>query len=464
MVMSSNNPGKILVVDDENSIREIMSMVLEDAEYFVRTAKNGFEALDILKSDNYDLLITDIRMPKMDGIELFRKVKKLDKHIEVIVISAYADVNKAVKSIKMGAFDYLQKDFTLDELLKVVRKALKRKNILEENYHIEQDLKTNYSSDVKIIYQSKQIKKLCEIIEQIAPTKASVLITGESGVGKEVFANALHKKSTRSKQPFVPINCGALPDNLLESELFGYEKGAFTGAVRQKMGLLERANRGTIFLDEIGDISSLMQVKILRFLEEEEIKRLGGLNNIKLDVRVVSATNKNLEEEIKSGKFREDLFYRLNVINLHIPPLRKRREDIPLLAKHFLNYYSKEYKKNMHIISTDVIGILLAYDWPGNVRELKNVIERAVAIADLQDAIMQPRHLPKTLTGHCPTSLGKNSKILSMEEFEKIHIINTLEVVDWNKSLAAQKLGINRQTLYNKIKRYNIRPKEKVEN
>lgn len=437
--------GRILVVDDEPSITEIMKIVLQDANYWVKTANSGFEALEILQKDSFDLVITDLRMPKMDGLELFEKVREFNSDIEFIVISAYSDVKKAVRAIRIGVYDYLQKDFSIEELLATVRKTIEKRKFSSGQYRFEE-----------IIYRSKNIAKLCNTIKKIAPTKASVVLTGESGVGKEVFARTIHKRSSRSDAPFVALNCSALPDNLIESELFGYEKGAFTGATTRKYGRLELANGGTIFLDEIGDASPLLQSKILRFLQEGEFERLGGLEKIKIDVRVISATNKNLGKAIKEGKFREDLYYRLNIVNLYIPPLRQRTQDIPLLAQYFLGYYNSKYDKNLHGISTKALAYLMTYEWPGNVRELKNIIERAVAIADNEGYLLLPKHLPKNIAGEIPSSTEENRN-LSLEELEKIHIFNILKMVHWNKSEAAEKLGINRQTLYNKMERYQLK-------
>ena len=455
----SDNLGKVLIVDDEPSIREILSLILEDAGYNVVTAENGVAALDILKADwDFDLLLTDLRMPHMDGVELFERAREINADIEAVIISAYSDVKKAVKAIKLGVFDYLQKDFDSEELLLTVRKAIERKKLLEENMALKQKLKNKYKFE-DIVYKNEKIEKLCNVIDRVAPTKASVLITGESGVGKEVFAKAIHKRSKRKYAPFITINCGAIPEDLLESELFGHEKGSFTGAISQKPGKFEIANGGTIFLDEIAETSPFMQTKILRFLQEHEFERVGGLERIKVDVRIIAATNKDIAKAMEKGEFRDDLYYRLNVINIHIPPLRERRDDILLLAQFFLNQFNQEYDKKIKIISTEVMELLLLYSWPGNVRELKNVIERAVAIANERDEVVLPRHLPIELIGEndkADRDYYGDKKILSLAEFEKRHIINILKRVNWNKSLAAKKLGINRQTLYNKLKQYDI--------
>lgn len=453
--------GKILIVDDEVSIRETLKVLLEDADYFVKTASDGFEAIEILKNSDFDLVLCDLRMPKMDGVELFEKIREFDSSVEFVIISAYADIKKAVKAIKMGAFDYLQKNFSTDELLVTVEKALEKKRLLEENRILKKKLEEK-KFDEDVVFRSKEIENILKLIDKIAPTKATVLITGESGVGKEVFARLIHKKSDRRKAPFLAVNCAALPDELLESELFGHERGAFTGAVAQKKGKFEIADGGTIFLDEIAEASALMQSKLLRFLQEGEFERVGGLKKIKVNVRVIAATNKDLVRSIEAGEFREDLYYRLNVINLHIPPLRKRKEDIPVLTQYFLNYYNSEYSKNIQSISDETMELLLSYQWPGNVRELKNAVEHAVAVADIRDTALQPRHLPPEITGGKidtgkSQTASKEGQKVSLEEFEKQHILKVLESVNWNKSLAAKILGINRQTLYNKLRRYGYK-------
>jgi DNA-binding NtrC family response regulator len=445
----------LLIVDDEPSIRKTLKIALEREGYKVESACNGPEALQIAKKINIDVLITDLRMAGMDGIELMETMKDTQSNFETIVISAYADIKKAVESIKLGAFDYLQKNFSIDELVVTVKKAVERKQLLEENRILRQKLNSRYRFE-DIVGKSDRIVALYKLIEKIAPSKANVLIMGESGTGKEVFAKAIHKKSDRRFKPFVAINCAALPENLLESELFGHEKGSFTGAISQKNGKFEQADGGTIFLDEIGELSSVLQAKMLRFLQEREFERVGGLDKIKVNVRIISATNKDLEKAMLSGKFRDDLYYRLNVVSFRIPPLRERKEDIPLLSQYFLNQYNIEYNKSINLISVDTIEYLMAYNWPGNVRELKNTIERAVAIADEMDDIILPRHLPLNILGVDNCRKEEQKEILTLMECEKYHIVNTLKKVDGNKTTAAKLLNINRQTLYNKIKQYNI--------
>lgn len=444
----------LLIVDDESSIRDTLEIALKMEGYRVASACNGEEALQIAKETSIDVLLTDLRMAGMDGIELMETMKGIQDNFETIVISAYADIKKAVEAIKLGAFDYLQKDFTIDELAIAIKKAIERKQLLEENKLLKKKLASRYRFE-NIVGKSESIIALYKLIEKVAPSKANVLITGESGTGKEIFAKAIHKKSDRRFKPYIAINCAALPENLLESELFGHEKGAFTGAVMQKTGKFEQADGGTIFLDEIGELSSVLQAKLLRFIQEREFERVGGLEKIRVNVRIVAATNRDLQEAMRKGQFRDDLYYRLNVVSFEIPPLKKRKEDIPLLSQYFLNQYNTEYNKKISLISVDTLEYLIAYHWPGNVRELKNVIERAVALANESDGAILPRHLPINILGIKKGS-GEEKEFLTLMECEKHHIMNTLKRVDGNKTIAAKKLNINRQTLYNKIKQYNI--------
>jgi DNA-binding NtrC family response regulator len=455
-------PGaKVLLVDDEAKIREILKLVLEKEGYQVHTSKNGSEALSALENEYFDVMITDLKMPKMDGLELMREIKQKGIKVNVVFITAYADIKDAVEAIKLGAFDYLEKNFKMEELLSVIKEAVKEQKMIGENESLKKKL-AEHDSFFGIIGESPKIKEIKDLIIKIANSQASVLLTGESGTGKEMFARAIHMCSKRKNKPFVAINCAALPQTLLESELFGYEKGAFTGALKQKKGKFEQANEGTIFLDEIGEMNIQTQSKLLRVLQEREYERVGGLETIKIDIRVITATNRDLEEAIKAGDFREDLYYRINVIPIHIPPLRERREDIPLLAEYFLKKFNVDYRKNIELISMEVIDIFMEYDWPGNIRELKNVIERAVAIAEPDVDILMPHHLRPQLI--CPKKEKDLLEIqdgLSLADFEKYYIYNTLKKVNWNKSKAAQILGINRQTLYNKMRELNIENKKR---
>lgn len=445
----------ILLVDDESSIRETLKIILEDSGYLVITAKDGYEALDYLKENIVDILITDLRMPKMDGIELMKNSLEIDPYLETIFISAYADIKSAVKALKMGAFDYIEKSFTTEELIFTVEKAIERKKLIEENKNLKGRLEGEYDYE-GVIGKSEKMQRLFYLINRIANSKASVLLTGESGVGKEVFAKLIHNKSSRKSQNFIAINCGAIPENLIESELFGHEKGAFTGAIQLKKGKFELANNGTLFLDEVGELPLQMQVKFLRVLQERQFYRIGSEESIKVDVRIIAATNKNLFEEINKGNFREDLYYRLNVVNIEIPPLRDRREDIPLLAEKFLVEFSEEYDKNLKYIDVETMNYLIGYNWKGNVRELRNIIERSVLISNHDEEFLLKEYLPNEITGLETIDKTEERVEMSLQDYEKMIIQNVLKRCDGNKTKTADILGIKRQTLYNKMKEYKI--------
>lgn len=445
----------LLLVDDENSIRETLKIILVNEGYDVLTAKDGYEAIEYLNENIIDILITDLRMPKMSGIELMKKALEIDPYLETIFISAYADIKSAVKALKMGAFDYIEKSFSTDELIFAIEKAIERKKLIEENLKLKRRLKEDYKCG-DVVGKSEKMQKLFYLVNRISRSKANVLLTGESGVGKDVFARLIHKKSFQDLEKFVAINCGAIPENLIESELFGHEKGSFTGAIQSKKGKFELAHKGTLFLDEIGDLPLQMQVKFLRVLQEKEFTRIGSEQSIKVDVRIIAATNKDLIKEVEEGRFREDLFYRLNVVNIEIPPLRERKEDIPILADMFLDEYIKEYDKKLKYIDVEVINYLIDYEWKGNVRELKNVIERSVLFADSNEEILLKKHLPEEITGIKLDEEIKDRTDMSLKNYEKIIIENTLKKYDGNKTKAADVLGIKRQTLYNKIKEYEI--------
>lgn len=444
---------KILLVDDEKSIRETLSIVLKDAGYKIFTADSGQEAIEIIKENYIDIMITDLKMPCMDGLELMNKTMEIDSTIEVIFISAYSDIKCAIKAVKMGAFDYIEKSFSSDELLLTIEKAAERRKLLEENTILRKQLNCD-ARNVGIVGKSKKIQAILSMSRRIANSKATVLITGESGVGKELFAKLIHKESPRRDKNFVVINCGAIPENLIESELFGHEKGSFTGAVYEKIGKFEKANGGTIFLDEVGELPLSLQVRFLRVLQEKKIERIGSLNSLDVDVRIIAATNRDLYEEVKTGNFRDDLYYRLNVVNIQIPSLRERKEDIPLLCDKFVDDFSKEYGKSIEIIDMEAIYALMKYPWKGNIRELKNAIEHAVVVANKNEKILMKKHLPREL--YNSSSEESSEKILKLRDLEKIMIINTLKKNNGNKTKTAETLGIKRQTLYNKIKEYNL--------
>jgi len=440
---------RILVVDDESSMRgALRDWLLEDG-YDVGMAANGREAVDMVREGAWDVILLDLKMPGMDGIEVLEKVKEISPDSEILMMTAYASVDTAVKAMKIGAFDYLVKPFDPDEVDLQIKKILAHKDLVLENILLKTRLKESGVSD-EIIGASRPMQEIFDLISRVAPTDSTVLITGESGTGKELIARAIHGNSNRAYMPFIAVSCGALPESLLESELFGYEKGAFTGADHPRKGRFEMAQGGTLFLDEIGDISLKTQVDLLRVLQEREIRRLGGEIDLKIDVRIVSATNRDLKKSIEEKRFREDLFYRLNVIAIHVPPLRERREDIPLLAKVFVHKYCMEMNREEIKISPSAMKLLIDYHWPGNVRELENVIERSVVIGRGSEIL--PCDLPFMQGEKAERRYPKSIKLL-----EKAHIERILEETDWNISRAARELEIDRQTLYNKMQRYGIK-------
>jgi two-component system, NtrC family, response regulator PilR len=382
--------AKILMVDDEDSIREFFDIMLTKEGYSVTCVSSGAEALKKMEETIYDVMITDISMPQMTGLELLHKAKEITPETNVIMITAYASTESAVEAMKNGAYDYILKPFKLDEIKLIIRKALEQSYLSKENALLKKEIRERYGFG-KLIGKSISMLKVYELIEAVSGNKSSVLITGESGTGKELVAKAIHYNSPRKDGPFVSINCGAIPENLIESELFGYIKGSFTGATNNKKGLFEIADRGTFFLDEIGELPLHVQVKLLRVLQEKTIRRIGGTEDVSIDVRIISATNKDLEAEIKGMKFREDLFYRLNVIEVKLPSLRERRDDIPLLVYHFLNHFAQEHHKVVKGISREALDLLARYDYPGNVRELENIVERAVALET--DDLIQPQNI-----------------------------------------------------------------------
>ncbi|MGB4351227.1 MAG: sigma-54 dependent transcriptional regulator [Tissierellaceae bacterium] len=445
----------ILLVDDEAAIRETLKIILKNEGYDIYTAENGNVALEIIRNNIIDILITDLKMPKMNGIELMERVLSLDPDIETIFISAYADIKSAIRAVKLGAMDYLEKSFTNEELISTIKKAEKRVKIKRENTNLRNRLLSDEYANMGIIGTGSKMQRLFKVVDRIAPSKANVLLTGESGVGKDEFAKLIHRKSLQRDNNFIAINCGAIPHNLIESELFGHEKGAFTGAYQQKRGKFELANKGTLFLDEIGDLALDMQVKFLRVLQERQFFRIGSEESIKVDVRIIAATNKDLMAEVEAGNFREDLYYRLNVVNIHIPPLRERKEDIPVLAEKFLMEFAKTYDKKVKHLDFQTMDILMNYNWRGNIRELRNVIERSVLVCDHKEEILEKGHLPYELTGVENPEKEANEN-MTLSQYEKIIIRNTLRKYGGNKTQTAKALGIRRQTLYNKIKEYNL--------
>ena len=439
---------RILVVDDEAAVRESLNDWLMEDDYEVGLAASGEDAVSMAQENSWDVILLDLKMPGMDGLETLKRLKKMMPEAEVLMMTAFATIDTAVQAMKEGAFDYLVKPFDPDEIEMHIKKIVEHKELVLENILLRQKLEEKYQYG-EIIGKSGAMQEVFELITRIAPTDSTVLITGESGTGKELIAQAIHGNSNRCYMPFIAVSCGALPDSLLESELFGYEKGAFTGAEHTKRGRFEMADKGTIFLDEIGDISLKTQVDLLRVLQQKEFRRLGGEDVIKVDVRILAATNRDLQKAIRENRFREDLYYRLNVISIHVPPLRERKEDIPLLVDTFIRRYCLEMNKEEVKIAPTALKLLLDYDWPGNVRELENVIERALVIG--QGKEMAANDLPFSRKELGPEKFPKSLKIM-----EQMHIERILEETDWNISRAARELDIDRQTLYNKIEKYKI--------
>ncbi|MBE0556188.1 MAG: sigma-54-dependent Fis family transcriptional regulator, partial [Proteobacteria bacterium] len=413
-------------------------------------------AVDAVAKEAFDLILLDIRMTKMDGIEALGEIRKISPQVPVLIMTAYASVKTAVEALKAGAFDYLTKPLDIEELKILIDKAMDHYHLRQENLVLKERLGDRFDF-ARIIAASPKMKALLETLAMVAPSDATVLIMGESGTGKEVIANAIHHNSPRSGEAFIKVSCAALPETLLESELFGHEKGAFTGAVARREGRFQLAHRGTIFLDEVGEMSPALQAKLLRVLQEKEFEPLGGTRTLKVDIRVITATNRDLEREVKEGRFREDLYYRLNVVPLILPPLRERREDIPLLADHFLALFREKNRKPIKAISGKALDLLIRYDWPGNVRELENVIERAVILA--RDEVLVPADLPpqiRMLSGEAGQDTFAIPSGMSLDEMERALIVKTLEETGGNRTRASEILGINRRTLQNKLKEYGL--------
>jgi two-component system response regulator HydG len=439
----------IMVVDDEEIIRESLFHWFKKYDHIVETASSGFEALEKLEKYPYQLLFVDIKMPGMDGIELLEKIKQEYPDTIVVIITAYGSIESAVKAMRIGAHDYLLKPFKPDQLSLVMERISVQKKLVSEYNYLKGRLEKIGRFD-NIIGHSSAIEAVFDLIPEVAQSDASILLAGETGTGKELIAKAIHAKSRRSHLPFIAINCGAIPDSLLESELFGHQKGAYTGATHARKGFLEVVSGGTLFLDEIGEISPKMQVDLLRVLEEKKIIRIGSRDQVEVDFRLISATRKNLEKEVVEGTFRKDFYYRINVIQIDIPPLRERKDDIPLLTEHFIEKYSHETTKYVDHVSRDAIELLKRYDWPGNVRELENAIERAVVLA-------KSRGLRKHDFSFLQPAAVPISRLPSLREMEKNHIQHILEDCNWNVTRAAKILEINRVTLHKMIKRYNLK-------
>ncbi len=456
----------LLIIDDEKSLLEVLEVVFKKEGYKVKTATSGTEALEILNSNSVDLVITDIRMPHISGMDVLRFVKNNTPEVPVIVITAYGSIQQAVEALKAGALDYIVKPFDVEELKILVARGLERKHLEMENILLKKDLKEKFRFE-DMIGKSRVMQEIYTLIEKVAGTDSTVLITGESGTGKELAARAIHNLSRRKDKPFITINCAALPENLLESELFGHTKGSFTGAVAEKKGMFEIASHGTLFLDEIGEMSPWLQVKLLRALQEKKIRRVGGTDEIPVDVRVIAATNQDLKKRIEEGKFREDLYYRLNVIAFEMPPLRKRVEDIPLLVQHFLQKYCKQMGKKMKRLAPEVVGIFEAYPWPGNIRELENVIERIVAIEDretITTACLPPEMLGMVKKEEYRIELTPGFNLNDhLDEIAKKYILKALEKSGGRMKKAAPLLGVSYRTLRYLIEKYELKSKIKEE-
>ena len=453
----------ILVVDDEPSIREFLQIMLEREGYEVSCADNGKKAISLFEQKRYDAVIADIRMPQVNGLEVLTKIKERSPETKVIMITAHASFESAVESMKVGAYDYITKPFNIDEVKSTIRKALEKNGKPQKAIQRKKETGT-VEQFAGMISASPEMLRVFAIIPKAADSKANVLITGESGTGKELVAQAIHSNSPRNRGPFITINCGGVPEQLLESELFGYTKGSFTGAITDKIGLFEAADKGTIFLDEIGDLPLALQVKLLRIVQERSFKPVGGTKEISVDVRIISATNINLEEQVISGAFREDLFYRLNVIHVRIPPLRERKEDIPILAQHFLEHYSRESGKEIRTISSYALQSLLDYSFPGNVRELENIVERSVAL-ETSNII-----LPESLTLSRYKSEKENRKLADTEippegidlekevgKLEKHFLLKALEKTNGEMKRAAKLLNIPYRSIRYRLEKYGIK-------
>ncbi|MBI4823490.1 MAG: sigma-54-dependent Fis family transcriptional regulator [Nitrospirae bacterium] len=445
---------RLLIVEDEKVALKNLEYVMKKEGYAVVSTASGSTALKILSEQDFDVVLTDLKMEKVNGIEVLGKCKELYPDTEVIMITAYASIPSAVETMRKGAYDYIAKPFKLDEVRKVVKEAVEKVRLKKENAELRA-LIEKFEGRVKLITQEPAMQRLLETARQIAPTDCNIVLTGESGTGKELFSRYIHFHSKRAEGPFFAINCGAFTEELLGNELFGHEKGAFTGATTLKKGLIEMASEGTLFLDEIIEMPASMQVKLLRVIQEKEVLRLGATEPLKVDVRFISATNRDIQDAIKDGSMRQDLYFRLNVVSLHIPPLSERKDDIPLLSYYFLKKHSTLMKKDVSEISEEVLSVLMNYDFPGNVRELENIIERGVALTN--GSTIEIAHLPLDLRElSIRTFRKKEGKIPSLEEQEEAYIKWVLKEVGGNKTLASQILGIDRVSLWRKLKKYGL--------
>jgi len=455
---------EVLIIDDEPLMRISISDALKAEGYNVASAATGSDGLKAIKDASYDVVITDLRLPEVDGVQILKACRQISPNTKVLMITAYGSVDTAVEAMKIGAYDYITKPFSMDELILTVKRLIELRDLEDENLYLKDKIGERYDFS-GIIGRSEKMLDIFEKIKIIAPTDTTVLITGESGTGKELVANAMHFNSLRKNEAFIKVSCAALPETLLEAELFGHERGAFTGALKLKKGRFELAHKGTLFLDEIGEINQTVQVKLLRVLQEHEFERLGGTSTISVDVRIIGATQRDLKKEVQKGNFREDLYYRLNVVPVQLPPLRDRKEDILLLMEHFLKVYSKQMNKPLKGICLEAREFMLKYDFPGNIRELENAVKRAVTLS--RDKEIQPWDLPEDICTICRES-GNMGKKLNYSEtlptaislFEKQYISRVLEETRGNKTLASKVLGISRKTLWEKSRSYGLMKKE----
>lgn len=444
---------KILIVDDEAVMRDTMSDWLLEKGFNVVSVTSGMEAIEKVKTGSFNIAFVDMKMPGLDGLEVLRAMKRIDPETAVVIMTAYATIETAIEAMKEGAYEYMIKPFSLDVVELIVKKIVKYQELVAENILLRKRLEEKVHLK-NIIGKSPQMKEVLELVANIAETNSTVLIQGASGTGKEVIARAIHLKSLRREMPFIAANCAAIPRELLESELFGHEKGAFTGATYTKKGRFEQADGGTLFLDEVGEMSLSAQVHLLRVLQEKEFRKVGGTELIKVDARIISSSNKDLEQAVKEGRFREDLFYRLNVIAIYLPKLNERKDDIPLLVDHLLTKYGLESGRDKKTMSPEAMALMMKHAWPGNVRELENVIERAVILS--KDIVIKPEYLPQIVKKEPQGDHRVFIQDRSLEEMEKQYIYGVLRENNWNKSKSSRILGIERMTLYHKIKKYNL--------
>ncbi|MBE9502678.1 MAG: sigma-54-dependent Fis family transcriptional regulator [Proteobacteria bacterium] len=456
---------RILIVDDELSIREFLEILLVEEGYQVTTARSGAEALEKINDKDFHMVISDIQMPKLNGIEVLKRVKEISPSTEVIMITAYASAESAVEALKCGAYDYMTKPFKVDEIKLILQKAFEKIALQNENLLLKKELKESFNFG-DIVGASDKMMDIYNLIKKVAPTMSNILITGESGTGKELVAKAIHSNSRRSEHPFITVNCGAMAENLLESELYGHKKGAFTGAISNKRGLFELARGGSIFLDEIGDTPLALQVKLLRVIQEKEFRRVGDTENLKTDVRIIAASNRGLEEEARQGSFREDLYYRLNVIQIKLPPLRKRKEDLPSLVDHFIRKYNRELGRKILRISSEAMTVLQGYDFPGNIRELENIIEHAVALEvtdiilaeTLSEEVREKEHSEYTDGMEIPDEGVNIDKI--MEDVEKDLLMKSLKLAAGVKTRAAKLLNVSFRSFRYRLAKYGLDDEE----